>query len=88
VQFVFFFEMAGLPFFRSRINWKLIKTRKMKKLLFVALIGTLVACGESTSTETTTDSTAVVDTVAAPVVVDTAAPVVADTTAADTAAAH
>ena len=61
----------------------------MKKLLFVALIGTLVACGESTSTETTTDSTAtVVDTVAAPVVVDTAAPVVVDTTAADTAAAH
>ena len=59
----------------------------MKKLLFVALIGTLVACGETTSTETTTDST-VVDTVAAPVVVDTAAPVVVDTTAADTAAAH
>ena len=57
----------------------------MKKLLFVALIGTLVACGESTSTETTTDST-VVDTVAAPVVVDTvAAPVVVDTVAADTA---
>jgi len=57
----------------------------MKKLLFVALIGTLVACGESTSTETTTDSTAtVVDTVAAPVVVDTAV-VVVDTAAADTA---
>lgn len=31
----------------------------MKKLFFVAILGALVACGE-TSTETTTDSTAVI----------------------------
>ncbi len=61
----------------------------MKKLLFVALIGTLVACGETTSTETTVDSAAApaVDTVAAPVVdttiiVDSAATVTVDSAAA------
>ena len=47
----------------------------MKKLLFVAILGTLVACGESTSTTTSTDSSAVI--------VDST-PVVVDTTVADT----
>jgi uncharacterized protein YcfL len=53
----------------------------MKKVLFVFAIATsLVACGGSTSTETTTDSTAVaVDTTAA--VVDTTVAPVADSTA-------
>jgi len=59
----------------------------MKKLLFVAILGTLVACGESTSTTTTaTDSSAVVVD-STPVVVEST-PVVdtakVDTTVADT----
>lgn len=59
----------------------------MKKLLFVAVIGFLVACGE-TNTEASVDSTvveapAVVDSaVVDSAVVDTTAPVVVDTTAA------
>lgn len=56
----------------------------MKKLLFVAVIGFLVACGE-TNTEAAVDSTVVeapaVDT-AAPAVVDSAAAVVVDSAAA------
>jgi len=52
----------------------------MEKLLFVAFIGDLVACGEATTETTTTDSPVVAAT-------DTTAPVVADTTvAADTSA--
>jgi hypothetical protein len=51
----------------------------MKKLLFVAFIGALVACGEATTETTTVDSPAVV-------AADTTAPVVADTTKVDTAA--
>ncbi|HSR37943.1 MAG TPA: hypothetical protein VLL95_03435 [Phnomibacter sp.] len=54
----------------------------MKKLLFVAVIGALVACGESNTEATTTDTPVVeapaVDTTAA--AVDTTA-AVADTTA-------
>lgn len=59
---------------------KQLKNKKMKKLLFVAVLGTLVACGDSSSTTPAVDS---------PVVsVDTAvAPVVADTTVIDTTAA-
>jgi ABC-type Zn uptake system ZnuABC Zn-binding protein ZnuA len=53
----------------------------MKKLLFVAILGTLVACGESTSTTTATDSSAVVVD-STPVVVDST-PVV-DTAKVDT----
>jgi len=58
----------------------------MKKLLFVAILGTLVACGESTSTTTATDSSAVVVD-STPVVVEST-PVIdtakVDTTVADT----
>ncbi|MCA0383330.1 MAG: entericidin [Bacteroidetes bacterium] len=46
----------------------------MKKLLFVAFMGALVACGETATETTTTDS-------AAAPVADTTAPVAADTTA-------
>lgn len=55
----------------------------MKKLFFVAVIGALVACGESATTEQTVDTTTV-----APAPVDTTAAAV-DTAAAavDTAAA-
>ena len=49
-----------LPFFIWCINLKHLKNNTMKKLLFVAILGTLVACGESTSTTTATDSTATV----------------------------
>ena len=56
----------------------------MKKLLFVAILGTLVACGESTTTTPATDSpvVAVDTTTPAPVVVDTTVHI--DTTAVDT----
>ncbi len=56
----------------------------MKKLLFVAVIGALVACGES-NTEATTTDTPVVEAPA----VDTTAPAVVDSAAAvvDSAAA-
>jgi len=58
----------------------------MKKLLFVALIGTFVACGEATETETTEAPVETVDTtVVAPVDTTVAAPV--DTTATDTTTA-
>jgi hypothetical protein len=55
----------------------------MKKLLFVAIIGTLVACGESTSTTTATDTAATVVDSAPVTTVDTATAVV-DTVKADT----
>lgn len=55
----------------------------MKKLLFVAVIGALVACGESNTEATTTDTPVVeapaVDTTAP--AVDTTAAAAADTTA-------
>ena len=50
----------------------------MKKLLFVAFMGALVACGETATETPAADTTAPV--------ADTTAPVVADTTAADTTA--
>ena len=55
----------------------------MKKLLFVAIIGTLVACGESTSTTTATDSSAIVVDSTPVTTVDTATTVV-DTVKVDT----
>ena len=61
----------------------------MKKLIFIAMIGTLVACGESNSSATSTDSsTTTVDTTTipaenigkdTPVIVDSVSPVT-DTT--------
>ena len=49
----------------------------MKKLLFVALIGTFVACGEATETTEPTTEAPAVETPAP----DTTAPAAADTTA-------
>jgi hypothetical protein len=68
---------AGLPMFSFCINGKLINKqniKKMKKLLFVALIGTFVACGETS--EGTPDTPATDTTTVAP----------ADTTAVDSTA--
>ncbi len=61
----------------------------MKKLLFVAFIGALVACGEATTETTTVDSAAAVVDSAATMVVDSAATVVDSAAAAvvDSAAA-
>lgn len=53
----------------------------MKKLLFVAILGALVACGETASETSAADSTATtVDSAAAPVAADSTAQ--ADSTAA------
>lgn len=58
----------------------------MKKLFFVAILGTLVACGES-STSTTVDSTATTVDTATVVAPDTTlAPAAADTAKVDSAA--
>ncbi len=52
----------------------------MKKLLFVAVLGALVACGESSTTETKTSDTSVVVTKDTSVVVtDTVTKVTTDT---------
>jgi len=72
----------GLPFIDRSINWKHLKKIKMKKLLFVAILGTLVACGDSSSTSTTTsDTSTVVTTDTATVVTDTTVKVTTDTIA-------
>jgi hypothetical protein len=55
-----FFKILRLPFAGSSIKQKHLKKQTMKKLLFVAIIGTLVACGESSTSTTTTDTAAVV----------------------------
>ena len=74
----------GLPFSGFAINRKLVKQITMKKLLFVAFLGALVACGESTTTEETP-----VEAVETPAVIDSAAAAVVDSAAAviDSAAA-
>ena len=64
----------GYFLFLAALFVNLKTNQKMKKLLFVAIIGTLVACGESTTTAPAADTTAVVDSAA--VVVDSAAAVV------------
>jgi hypothetical protein len=53
----------------------------MKKLLFVAILGTLVACGDSSTTSTTSDTTTVVTSDTSLVVTDTTVKVTTDTIA-------
>jgi len=53
----------------------------MKKLLFVAVIGALVACGEASTEETTVDTPAAAP-VEAPATPDTSATATPDTAAA------
>jgi len=60
----------------------------MKKLLFVAILGTLVACGETSTETTTTDTTAVVDTAIGTVEADTAVLVDTSNAVKDTTTVH
>ncbi|MES2646225.1 MAG: hypothetical protein V4717_05075 [Bacteroidota bacterium] len=60
----------------------------MKKLLFVAILGTLVACGETSTETTSTDTSTVTDTTIGTVESDTA--IIVDSSAAvkDTTTIH
>ncbi|TAD84446.1 MAG: hypothetical protein EAY75_13155 [Bacteroidetes bacterium] len=72
--------MSGLPPALSRIILKHKNKTKMKKLLFVAIIGALVSCGEATTATDKVDSVVTPTTDTVPAVVDTTK--VADSTVA------